>query len=86
MLKIAYEAILKNHFDNAKDTLSNWEIDIAKTESQLALLTEGDKHESVYQAFRDVVFFACSCMDDTKAAANTFGKEWEAMKKREKSP
>ena len=71
MYKITHEDNLKNHFDNAKDSLSNWEIDIAKAEGQLALLTEGDKHESVYQAFRDVVFFACSCMDDTKSMQST---------------
>ena len=82
MYKITYEDNLKNHFKNAKDTLLDWEGDIGKAEQQLDFLTKGDKHETVLQAFRDTVFFACDCMDDTKVAAETFGNLWEGAESR----
>ena len=71
MTKLKKESILKYYFASAKDTLSEWENTIAKAEGQLALLSAGDKHETVYQAFREITFFACASMDDTKAPAKT---------------
>lgn len=74
------DSILKNGFKRAKETILDWEGDIGKAERQLDFLTNGDKHETVYQAFRDTAFFTCDCMDDVNAAAEAFSQRWENAK------
>lgn len=62
-------------YDKAKESLSTWETDINKHTVALDKLNSGDKHSSVYEALRDVVMFACWCMDNPKEAKSAF-KEW----------
>jgi hypothetical protein len=66
-------------YDSAKASLNGWEVDINGHMAELANLKAGDKHESVYEALRDVVFFACWAMDNPEAARDSFN-EWEEHK------
>jgi len=63
-------------YDLAKESLSEWEVAYFTHEKALANLKAGDKHEVVYEALRDVVFFAIWAMDNQEEALDSFN-EWE---------
>ena len=76
MTTISNDTILKTRYDTAKQTLNSFEQDITNAERELARLLEGNIHDSLYAAFRDVAFFAYACMADLPAAAALFGQNW----------
>ncbi len=55
-------------YDSAKESLSEWEVAINIHVKALANLEAGDRHEAVYEALRDVVFFAIWAMDNQEEA------------------
>lgn len=74
----------KSLYDKAKSSLYDWEVDINTHMAELAKLNDGDKHQAVYEALRDVVMFACWCMDNQQEAATEF-TQWNEHKPNRKS-
>jgi hypothetical protein len=66
-------------YDSAKESLNGWEVAINRHMAELAALKDGEKHDAVYEALRDVVFFACWAMDNPEEARDSFN-EWEEHK------
>jgi hypothetical protein len=79
------EYTLPQRLAESKKRLLGWESKSIDTTRNATLLKMGDKHESVYQAFRAVTFFACACMDDINIAAKAFGPDWQKVKLRNKT-
>jgi len=65
--------------DSAKASLNGLEVAISTREAELANLKDGDKHEAVFEALRDVVFFAIWAMGNPDEARDSFN-EWEQHK------
>ena len=70
------KARLKQGLDDVCRNFQAWNANIEKAEQYLKRVN-GYKHADVYLAFRDMVFFACDCVDNPDDAKELFGKQWE---------
>lgn len=69
------KGIIKKGFDDAIDSIRSLQTNIQKAKSYLAE-TQDRKHLDVYMVFRDMVFFACQCVDNPDAVAEMYGDSW----------
>ncbi len=81
--KVKIRAAMKKYYDEGKLSLQEWNTEIACHKLALDKLQVSFTHESVYKAFRSIVFFACECLDNLDEAIDYFTTEkWDAAKSR----